>query len=95
MNRTLRAVAEIPPRKNTLAAEIPHSAFQAIPGMGHSLFSPGLPRQIGAIVREHLTQRKKRNGRPGESRPPAGQAFFTTLDFSCIAPNPSILQSMS
>ncbi|MFE6049243.1 alpha/beta fold hydrolase [Kitasatospora sp. NPDC056446] len=37
-----------------LAGEIPRSRFRAIPGMGHSLFSPGIPRQLGEVIREHL-----------------------------------------
>ncbi|MFF3002162.1 alpha/beta fold hydrolase [Kitasatospora sp. NPDC057940] len=41
------------PHGPALADEIPHSRFQPIPGMGHTLFSPGLPRQIGEIIREH------------------------------------------
>ncbi|MET8543459.1 alpha/beta fold hydrolase [Kitasatospora sp. NPDC004799] len=42
------------PHGRALAGEIPHSRFRSIPGMGHTLFSPGLPRQIGDIIREHI-----------------------------------------
>ncbi|MEV7597258.1 alpha/beta fold hydrolase [Kitasatospora sp. NPDC089797] len=42
------------PHGRALAEEIPHSRFQPMAGMGHSLFSPGLPRQVGEIIREHI-----------------------------------------
>ncbi|MGA5820690.1 alpha/beta fold hydrolase [Kitasatospora sp. NPDC094028] len=42
------------PHGRALAGEIPRSRFRPIPGMGHALFSPGLPRQIGEIIREHI-----------------------------------------
>ncbi|MEV6976873.1 alpha/beta fold hydrolase [Kitasatospora sp. NPDC093806] len=41
------------PHGRAVAAEIPHSRFRPISGMGHTLFSPGLPRRIGEIIREH------------------------------------------
>ncbi|MGY0458894.1 alpha/beta fold hydrolase [Kitasatospora sp. cg17-2] len=42
------------PHGRALAGEIPHSRFQPVPGMGHALFSPGLPRRIGEMIREHI-----------------------------------------
>ncbi|MFJ9690632.1 alpha/beta fold hydrolase [Kitasatospora sp. NPDC101183] len=42
------------PHGRALAAEIPESLFREIPGMGHSFFSPGIPRHIAALVLEHL-----------------------------------------
>ncbi|NYI04378.1 alpha/beta fold hydrolase [Allostreptomyces psammosilenae] len=41
------------PHGRAVAEAIPHSRFLAIDGMGHALFSPGLPRRIGEIIHEH------------------------------------------
>lgn len=38
-----------------LAGLIPGARFQAIPGMGHGFFSPGLPQQIAALILEHAS----------------------------------------
>jgi pimeloyl-ACP methyl ester carboxylesterase len=36
-----------------LAALIPGARFEAIPGMGHSFFSPGIPATIARLILEH------------------------------------------
>ena len=38
------------PHGQALAAEIPHARLEAIPGMGHGFFSPGLPERIGQVI---------------------------------------------
>ena len=35
------------------AAQIPGARLEAIDGMGHGFFSPGLPRHIGQLVLDH------------------------------------------
>ncbi|WP_235029974.1 alpha/beta fold hydrolase [Nonomuraea solani] len=40
------------PHGRVLAAEIPQARLATIPGMGHSLFSPGLPRRIAEMILE-------------------------------------------
>lgn len=37
----------------TLAAQIPQARLEAVPGMGHGFFSPGLPRHIGQLILGH------------------------------------------
>ncbi|GAA1897334.1 alpha/beta fold hydrolase [Streptantibioticus ferralitis] len=41
------------PHGQALAEQISHARLKVIPGMGHSLLSPGLPRRIGEIILEH------------------------------------------
>jgi len=38
------------PHGQALAAQIPHARLEAVPGMGHGFFSPGLPRHIGQLI---------------------------------------------
>jgi pimeloyl-ACP methyl ester carboxylesterase len=38
------------PHGQALAAQIPHARLEAVPGMGHGFFSPGLPRHIGESI---------------------------------------------
>ena len=33
-----------------LAAQIPRARLETVSGMGHGLFSPGLPRRVGQII---------------------------------------------
>jgi pimeloyl-ACP methyl ester carboxylesterase len=41
------------PHGQALAAQIPHARLEAVPGMGHGFFSPGLPRHVGQIILDH------------------------------------------
>nr|WP_283134683.1 alpha/beta hydrolase [Rhizohabitans arisaemae] len=43
------------PHGEALAAQIPHARLTAVPGMGHSFLSPGLPRRIGEIILDHTS----------------------------------------
>jgi pimeloyl-ACP methyl ester carboxylesterase len=60
------------PHGQALAAQIPHARLEAVPGMGHGFFSPGLPRHIGQIIldhtqpppSEHLTGTQQATGHP-------------------------------
>lgn len=38
------------PHGQALAAQIPQARLEAVPGMGHGFFSPGLPRHIGESI---------------------------------------------
>lgn len=40
-----------------LAALIPGARFEAIPGMGHSFFSPGIPAKIARLILDHTAVR--------------------------------------
>jgi pimeloyl-ACP methyl ester carboxylesterase len=41
------------PHGQALAAQIPQARLEAVPGMGHGFFSPGLPRHLGQIILSH------------------------------------------
>lgn len=41
------------PHGQALAAQIPQARLEAVPGMGHGFFSPGLPRHLGQIILGH------------------------------------------
>ena len=41
------------PHGQALAAQIPHARLEAVPGMGHGFFSPGLPRHVGQLILGH------------------------------------------
>jgi pimeloyl-ACP methyl ester carboxylesterase len=41
------------PHGQAVAAQIPHARLEAVPGMGHGFFSPGLPRHIGQLILGH------------------------------------------
>ena len=41
------------PHGQALAAQIPGARLEAVPGMGHGFFSPGLPRHVGQIILDH------------------------------------------
>ncbi len=41
------------PYGQALAAQIPQAGLEAVPGMGHGFFSPGLPRHLGQIILGH------------------------------------------
>jgi pimeloyl-ACP methyl ester carboxylesterase len=40
-----------------VAALIPGAWFEAVPGMGHGFFSPGIPAQVGRLILDHTTRR--------------------------------------
>ncbi|MFC7035591.1 alpha/beta fold hydrolase [Nonomuraea rubra] len=41
------------PHGEAVAAQIPGARLEAIPGMGHSLLSPGLPQRVAGLVLRH------------------------------------------
>jgi pimeloyl-ACP methyl ester carboxylesterase len=41
------------PHGHALAAQIPYARLEAVPGMGHGFFSPGLPFHVGQIILGH------------------------------------------
>jgi pimeloyl-ACP methyl ester carboxylesterase len=41
------------PHGQALATRIPHARLEAVPGMGHGFFSPGLPFHVGQIILGH------------------------------------------
>jgi pimeloyl-ACP methyl ester carboxylesterase len=45
------------PHGQALAARIPLARLEAVPGMGHGFFSPGLPRHIGQLILDHAHSR--------------------------------------
>jgi pimeloyl-ACP methyl ester carboxylesterase len=46
-----------------LAALIPSDPFEAIPGMGRGLFSPGIPTKIARLILDHTAVRPWRHRR--------------------------------
>jgi len=52
------------PHGQALAAQIPHARLEAIPGMGHGFFSPGLPRHVGQIILGHAQSPPSGGGTP-------------------------------
>jgi pimeloyl-ACP methyl ester carboxylesterase len=45
------------PHGQALAALIPGARFEAVPGMGHGLFSPGIPAQVARLILDHTAAR--------------------------------------
>lgn len=41
------------PHGQALATLIPGAGFEAVPGMGHGFFSPGIPAQVGRLILDH------------------------------------------
>lgn len=41
------------PHGQALATLIPGASFEAVPGMGHGFFSPGIPAQVGRLILDH------------------------------------------
>jgi len=41
------------PHGQALATLIPGACFEAVPGMGHGFFSPGIPAQVGRLILDH------------------------------------------
>lgn len=41
------------PHGEALARQIPGARLAAVPGMGHGLFSPGLPRRVAELIADH------------------------------------------
>lgn len=41
------------PHGQALATLIPGASFEAVPGMGHGFFSPGIPAQVGRLISDH------------------------------------------
>jgi pimeloyl-ACP methyl ester carboxylesterase len=41
------------PHGQAVAERIPNARLRTIPGMGHTFYSPGLPRRIGEIILQH------------------------------------------
>ncbi|GAB3142760.1 alpha/beta fold hydrolase [Micromonospora sonneratiae] len=42
------------PHAQALAAQVPGAQLYVVPGMGHGIFSPGLPRRIADLVAGHV-----------------------------------------
>ena len=46
-----------PANGQALAAQIPGARFEAVPGMGHGFFSPGIPAQVARLILDHTAVR--------------------------------------
>lgn len=46
-----------PANGHALAALIPAARFEAVPGMGHGFFSPGIPAQVARLILDHTAAR--------------------------------------
>jgi pimeloyl-ACP methyl ester carboxylesterase len=46
-----------PANGQAVAALIPGARFEAVPGMGHGFFSPGIPTEIGSLILDHTAAR--------------------------------------